>query len=117
MTESNQTQMTEEESQQEESVPNLDKSKFSQWLESLEPDQVIGRSCDPTDCPLTTYLNFRTDHFWIVNPTYFSRYDNSQMTDMPRWATKFVDNIDNTHTRSVDITVAEALQTLSKISF
>lgn len=83
--------------------------EFKTWLESRNPDEIIGKANSPTQCPLSTCTGLS-----IGNDVYHEKESYSVKCSLPLWASKFVQLIDDTEKK--EITVRDALSILNKIS-
>lgn len=98
-----------------ERVENLlrDEELFRGWLEAREPGAVVGYARSDTSCPLTRFLReFTGDNEICV--TYRGVDAHRRVTELPRWAWRFIDEIElaEPDMPPLPVTAAEARRAL-----
>lgn len=72
--------------------------RFRRWLESRDPNSVVGYANDCTSCPVATWisrdLGIREPIVDKQRITFFDHFGEYQLVDTPGWATRFIELID-----------------------
>lgn len=85
-----------------------DPELFEDWLDSWGPGAVVGYSRSDATCPLAHFLReFTGDEICV---TYQGVYGDKLVTYLPRWAKRFVAEMDNSapDMPPLPVTAAEA---------
>lgn len=101
----------------------LIRKAFKVWLAAQDPADPVGSTCDAADCPLALYLkstgvlvpevqsdSISYEEHTVPHVSFFKQYRDEAL---PRWAQRFVAQLDKLAEDSIPVTAADALAVLN----
>lgn len=73
----------------------LTKKGFRGWLEGKPGRMVVGYSQDRSECPIAKYLHDTGVYYPCVQTDTFGHFREPSQQQLPRWAKRFVNKIDD----------------------
>ena len=96
----------------------LDVRRFRKWLGGFQPRGIVGTKRDGLLCPLATCFNVNVGATTFCEMQHDERGRVVGTTKLPKWASRFVENVDNwaLTEKKHTVTADECLKILDKIS-
>lgn len=92
------------------------KSHFRKWLQSKEPDAIVGMAQSAAHCPLRNFMAEEIDKDTMIVTRDYARIWESKALSLcftlPKFCTAFVTAVDNRFSTFVDVTAGQALEIL-----
>ena len=97
---------------------NIDRQKFTQWLQNKEPSDSVGTGCDTSYCPTARYANTlsgvsETEVGWLYIRAVNEDNEEIEFT-YPCWLHNFIRTVDRLFTTK-NVTAYRALTILKEL--